>query len=136
MEATKLYIEHHGKPVALYSDKHTVFRVNKRSAVGGNGMTQYGRALHELGIQHALLQAPCRSHKRAPPHDAFRGSRWIFTWQEQRTLSASLTLQYDKVLYLIEPSPENQRLAGKRVLVIDYPDGKIKIRYEVSCCLT
>jgi hypothetical protein len=53
-----------------------------------------------------------------------------FTWQEQRSLSASLTLQYDKVLYLIEPTPENQRLAGKRVCVVDYPDGRIKIRYE------
>jgi hypothetical protein len=37
----------------------------------------------------------------------------IFTWQEARTLSASLKLQYDKVLYLVEPSAENQRLAGK-----------------------
>jgi len=54
----------------------------------------------------------------------------IFTWQEARTLSASLTLQYDKVLYLVDPSPENQRLAGKRVNVIDYPDGRIVIRYE------
>ena len=54
----------------------------------------------------------------------------VFTWQEQRTLSASLTLQYDKVLYLVDPSPENARLAGKRVMVIDYPDGRIKIRYE------
>jgi hypothetical protein len=39
----------HGKPVAFYSDKHTVFHVNKRSGVGGNRMTQYGHALHELG---------------------------------------------------------------------------------------
>jgi len=54
----------------------------------------------------------------------------IFTWQEARTLSASLTLQYDKVLYLIDPCPENQRLAGKRVNVIDYPDGRIAIRHE------
>jgi hypothetical protein len=34
------------------------------------------------------------------------------------------------VLYLVEPLPENQRLAGKRVNVIDYPDGRIAIRYE------
>jgi len=54
----------------------------------------------------------------------------VFTWQEQRTLSASLPLQYDKVLYLVDPTPENGRLAGKRVMVIDYPDGRIKIRYE------
>jgi hypothetical protein len=54
----------------------------------------------------------------------------IFTWQEQRTLSAPLTLQYDKVLYLIDPTPENEKLAGKRVMVIDYADGRIKIQYE------
>ena len=53
-----------------------------------------------------------------------------FTWQEQRSLSAALTLQYDKVLYLVDPVRENQRLAGKRVTVIDYPDGRIKIKYE------
>ena len=53
-----------------------------------------------------------------------------FTWQEQRSLSAALTLQYDKVLYLVDTIRENQRLAGKRVTVIDYPDGRIKIRYD------
>ena len=53
-----------------------------------------------------------------------------FTWQEQRSLSTALTLQYDKVLYLVDPIRENQRLAGKRVTVIDYPDGRIKIKYE------
>jgi hypothetical protein len=37
-----------------------------------------------------------------------------FTWQEQRSLSASLTLQYDKVLYLVDPSRENQKLAKAR----------------------
>jgi hypothetical protein len=33
-------------------------------------------------------------------------------------------------LYLVDPVRENQRLAGKRVTVIDYPDGRIKIKYE------
>jgi hypothetical protein len=50
--------------------------------------------------------------------------------QRQRSLSTALTLQYDKVLYLVDPIRENQRLAGKRVTVIDYPDGRIKIKYE------
>jgi hypothetical protein len=53
-----------------------------------------------------------------------------FTWQEQRSLSAALTLQYDKVLYLVGTICENQGLTGKRVTVIDYPDGRIKIRYD------
>jgi transposase len=58
MQATKLYIERYGKPVAFYSDKHTVFHVNKRSGVGGSGMTQYGRALHELGIEIMCANTP------------------------------------------------------------------------------
>jgi transposase len=44
------YLEAHGCPVAFYSDKHTVFRMN-RDAQGGQGMTQFGRALAELNIE-------------------------------------------------------------------------------------
>src|SRR5215213_7475856 len=50
-EALRGYLEAHGCPVAFYSDKHSVFRVAKRNAEGGQGMTQFGRALAELGIE-------------------------------------------------------------------------------------
>src|ERR1700689_3420589 len=49
--ALKAYLERHGKPVAFYSDKHSIFRVSNESAVSGNGMTQFGRALSELNIE-------------------------------------------------------------------------------------
>jgi hypothetical protein len=45
------YLDAHGCPVAFYSDKHSVFRVNKPNAKGGSGMTQFGRALAELNIE-------------------------------------------------------------------------------------
>jgi hypothetical protein len=45
------YLNDHGCPVAFYSDKHTVFRVNRPDAKGGSGMTQFGRALAELNIE-------------------------------------------------------------------------------------
>jgi hypothetical protein len=45
------YLEEHGCPVAFYSDKHSVFRVLRRDAKGGQGMTQFGRALAELNIE-------------------------------------------------------------------------------------
>jgi hypothetical protein len=45
------YLTRHGCPVAFYSDKHTVFRIAKPDAVGGQGMTQFGRALAELNIE-------------------------------------------------------------------------------------
>jgi len=34
-KATQAYLERHGKPVAFYSDKHGVFRVNRKDAAGG-----------------------------------------------------------------------------------------------------
>lgn len=50
-EALGGYLKTHGCPTAFYSDKHTVFRVNKPDAKGGSGMTQFGRALAELNIE-------------------------------------------------------------------------------------
>ena len=49
-EALQGYLATHGCPVAFYSDKHSVFRIN-RDAQGGSGMTQFGRALAELNIE-------------------------------------------------------------------------------------
>jgi hypothetical protein len=48
--STKRYLQRYGKPVAFYSDKHSIFRVNRPGALNGDGMTQFGRALHELNI--------------------------------------------------------------------------------------
>jgi hypothetical protein len=50
-EALELYLRAHGSPVAFYPDKHSVFRVAKKDAKGGQGMTQFGRALCELNIE-------------------------------------------------------------------------------------
>ncbi|NSZ87917.1 ISNCY family transposase (plasmid) [Agrobacterium tumefaciens] len=50
-EALELYLQCHGAPIAFYSDKHSVFRVAKKDARGGQGMTQFGRALCELNIE-------------------------------------------------------------------------------------
>lgn len=45
------YLRDHGKPVAFYSDKHSVFRVAKSDAKTGHQTTQFGRALLELNIE-------------------------------------------------------------------------------------
>src|ERR1700710_2346525 len=49
-EATRRYIEAYGKPVALYSDRASVFSVNHRSSKADKGVTQFGRALYELNV--------------------------------------------------------------------------------------
>src|ERR1700737_473085 len=56
-QAARTYLEDHGKPIALYSDKHSVFRTNKPEQAEG-GMTQFGRALHELNIDILCANAP------------------------------------------------------------------------------
>jgi hypothetical protein len=50
-EALEAYLRRHGKPIAFYSDKHSIFRVSKENAASGNGMTQFGRALSDLNIE-------------------------------------------------------------------------------------
>jgi len=46
------YLGAHGKPIAFYSDKHDVFRVNGTGAVEdeGEGMARFGRSRHALDI--------------------------------------------------------------------------------------
>jgi hypothetical protein len=35
-----------------------------------------------------------------------------FAWKEERTLSQALTLQYDKVMFILEPSEQRRRSAS------------------------
>ena len=44
-------LREHGRPVAFYSDKHSIFRVAKEDVKSGHGMTQFGRALAELNVE-------------------------------------------------------------------------------------
>jgi hypothetical protein len=52
-----------------------------------------------------------------------------FAWKEERTLSRALTLEYDKVLFILEPSEQAKAAIGERVTVVDYPDGRLAIRF-------
>jgi len=179
--AARAYLEAWGKPVAFYSDKHGVFRVNHPGALGGDGMTQFGRALHALNIDiicansspakgrveranktlqdrlvkelrlagaatlaegNALLPAFIADYNARfakPPannkdlHRPLRAADDLddaFAWKEERTLSQALTLQYDKVVFILEPSAQAKAAIGKRVTVVDYPDGRLAIRYR------
>jgi len=57
-EATRGYIKRHGKPVAFYSDKHGIFRVNQPSVGLGENLTQFGRAMQELDIVIICANTP------------------------------------------------------------------------------
>ena len=180
-ETTKQYLLEHGKPVTFYSDKHSVFRTNKKGELGGDGVTQFGRALEDLNIDiicaetcqakgrveranktlqdrlvkelrlqkistidaanafmHTFIKdhnqrfgkAPLNNHNTHRPLQAHEILDEIFCWQEERTLSNNLTLQYNKIVYLIKDSVETRKLMRKRVIVHDFHDGSIKIKHQ------
>ena len=179
MDAMREYIEAHGKPVAIYSDKHSVFRNNTASAKG-DGMTHFGRALEALNIEIICANSPqakgrveranatlqdrlvkamrlegistiaeanaflpgymARHNQRfakAPfdPRDVHRplalhdDLKAEMVWREQRTVTQALTLHYNKALIILEPTEVSRPLAGKRVDVCEYPDGRLEIRH-------
>ncbi|WP_294307972.1 ISNCY family transposase [uncultured Sphingomonas sp.] len=180
MRATRTYLERHGKPIALYTDKHSAFRNNTASA-NGDGMTHLGRALDRLNIElicanspqakrrveranatlqdrlvkamrlhhistidqaNAFLPSYMAQHNRrfakAPfdPRDLHRplaihdDLEAELVWREQRTVTAALTLHYNKAMFILEPSPAARVLARKKVDVCEYPDGRLEIQHE------
>ena len=54
----------------------------------------------------------------------------IFTWREPRRVTKSLTITYDKCIYLLENIEDNQKLTGKYLEFLEYPDGR-KINYSI-----
>ena len=57
MNTTKNYLIKHGRPIAFYSDKHGVFKVNKPS-LGETLLTQFGKALKKLNITLICANSP------------------------------------------------------------------------------
>jgi transposase len=177
-EATRAYLERYGKPVALYSDKASVFR-SPTAGKTGRSVTHFGRAMYELNIDtfcansssakgrveraHLTLQDRLVKEMRLrgictlaeanawapsfmaaynmrfakPPrstYDAHRPLRadedldGLMTWRETRRVTKALTVQYDRVMYLLDDTLENRRLIHRYIEVWEYPDGRIEIR--------
>lgn len=56
--AVRSHLTAFGKPLAYYSDKFSVFRVNMPNALSGTGLTQFGRAMKELDIELICAHSP------------------------------------------------------------------------------
>ena len=50
-------------------------------------------------------------------------------WREQRTVTANLVLHYDRMMLLLDPTPQARSLARKQVEVVNYPDGRFAVRH-------
>jgi hypothetical protein len=181
LRTTRAYLEAHGKPVAFYSDKHNIFRVNAKDAVGGDGITQFGRVLSALNIDIICANSPqakgrierafgtlqdrmVKELRLAEISTIAAANAWlpgfiddynkrfgrqpsntkdlhrpltvadnldeIVAWREVRTVTHALTLHYDRMLLLLEPTPFARGLVRKKVDVVNYPDGRFAIQFE------
>jgi hypothetical protein len=177
------YFRRCGKPVAFYSDKHGIFRVNVPSTGTGEALTQFGRAMQELDIQIICANSPqakgrverviqtlqdrlpkeLRLHgisNRAdgnaylPEFMADLNQRFaveprssvnahrpltakddlarILTWQETRTLSKNLTLQFHKTVYQIQSKRPSYALRNAQVTVCVNHQDEITILYHAK----
>src|SRR5215208_5400470 len=57
-QAAEGYFRQSGKPIAFYSDKNSIFRVNVPSTGSGDALTQFGRAMQDLDIQVICANTP------------------------------------------------------------------------------
>lgn len=177
--AVRGHLDAHGKPVAFYSDKAGVFRVNAPDPTGGEGLTQFGRALSELNIDIICANTPAakgrveranltlqdrlvkelrlqgisdrdaanafalefvddfnRRFAKAAYSDrdahrpllAHENLATICQWREERKVSKQLSINYKRVMYLLEPTDAAKRTQGKRVQVYEDEAGNIEIR--------
>ena len=58
MQTLTEYINLYGVPLALYSDKHGIFRVNKGQSTKKENFTQFGKVLHELDVALIYAHSP------------------------------------------------------------------------------
>lgn len=106
---------------------------------GRTGNRQLPASLTELALNITVYEFMADYNRRfakAPRHnfDVHRPLETdddlvaFFTWREPRRVSKSLTVQYDKVLYLIEDNELSRRAIGKYIDVWHYPDGRKELR--------
>jgi transposase len=180
-QAAEGYFRQSGKPVAFYSDKHGIFRVNQPSAGTGLAITQFGRAMQQLDIQIICANTPQAKGRverviqtlqdRLPKEIRLRGiasraagnaylpefiqdfnARFgeeprssvdahrpltskddlahILSWQETRSLSKNLTLQFQHTVYQIQTQRPTYALRNVQVTVCVNALDEISIWYN------
>ena len=180
-QAAESYFKQYGKPVAFYSDRHGIFRVNVPSRGAGEALTQFGRAMQELDIQIICAHSPQAKGRverviqtlqdRLPkelrlrsisnmtqgnaylpefladfnqrfavqPRSSVNAHRSltakddlarILTWQETRTLSKDLTLQFHKTVYQIQTNRPSYALRNAQVTVCVNAQEELTLLYH------
>ncbi|EHS7547006.1 ISNCY family transposase [Escherichia coli] len=151
METLRGYLNDHGVPLALYSDRHSIFRVNNPEREGE--LTQFTRAIKTLGIEpihanspqakgrveRANLEAYNNRFATSPRttdnahldvHHSEEELGYIFSLQAKRVLSKNLTFQYKSSAFQVRSEGRGYRLRHSVVTVCENFDGEINVLYD------
>lgn len=58
LKLLKQHLEKYGRPMGLYVDKHSIFRVNREEIQKGRGITHFGQVVKDLGIELICAHSP------------------------------------------------------------------------------
>ena len=156
--------------------------MNSKDAIGGEGVTQFGRALSELNIDIICANSPqakgrverafgtlqdrlVKELRLAGISTIAAANAWlpgfitdsqqpfwprpgecqgpasascrrredldeILAWREERTVTHNLTLHYDRMMLMLDPTPLARGLVRKKVEVVNYPDGRFAVQFD------
>ena len=93
------WLRRHGRPLAFYSDRHSIFEPQDKGKARPEGETQFGRALRELGIELIRAHSP-QAKGRIERSFGTAQDRWV---KELRLAGATTLAQANAALERLLP---------------------------------
>lgn len=106
MELLGRWLRQHGRPLALYTDRHSIFEPQDKGHALPEGTTQFGRALQELDIELIRAHSP-QAKGRVERSFGTAQDRWV---KELRLAGARTLEEANAVLERVVPD-HNRRFA-------------------------
>jgi hypothetical protein len=106
MDLTGRWLRRHGRPLAFYSDRHSIFEPHDRGKARPDGQTQFSRALGELGIELIRAHSP-QAKGRVERSFGTAQDRWV---KELRLAGATTVAQANAALGRLLPG-HNRRFS-------------------------
>ena len=106
MDLLGRWVRKHGRPLALYTDRHSIFESQDKGQALANAETQFGRALRELDIELIRAHSP-QAKGRVERSFGTAQDRWV---KELRLAKACTCDQANAVLEKLVPA-HNQQFA-------------------------